>query len=48
MAYGENALYIDVELDETRLDEMLRYSNGAMGVPVIVEEGKVTVGYGGS
>lgn len=48
MAYGEDASYVDIELDETKLDEMLKYSNGAMVVPVIVEEDKVTVGYGGS
>lgn len=48
MAFGENALYIEVEFDEAKLDEMLKYSKGAMVVPVIVEEGKVTVGYGGS
>jgi hypothetical protein len=27
---------------------MLRYSNGQRRVPVIVEDGEVTVGYGGT
>jgi hypothetical protein len=30
------------------LEEMLALSGGARKVPVIVEAGKVTVGYGGS
>lgn len=31
-----------------RIDEMLRHSNRRRSVPVIVEGGKATVGYGGS
>jgi hypothetical protein len=31
-----------------QLDEMLKHSRGARLVPVIVEEGRVTVGYGGT
>jgi hypothetical protein len=30
------------------LDAMLKHSGGARRVPVIVEEGRVTVGYGGT
>ena len=30
------------------LDEMLRHTNGARKVPVMVEDGRVTVGYGGT
>jgi hypothetical protein len=30
------------------LDEMLVHSKGARKVPVIVEEGRVTIGYGGT
>jgi len=30
------------------LDEMLRHSKGQRNVPVIVEDGKVTIGYGGT
>ncbi len=31
-----------------QLTEMLEHSKGARRVPVIVEDGKVTVGYGGT
>ena len=47
-AYGNGAKYFDVEQDKTKLEEMLKYSKGVRNVPVIVEGGKVTVGYGGS
>lgn len=47
-AYGAEAAYFDVKLDAAKLDEMLKYSKGQRNVPVIVEGGKVTVGYGGS
>ena len=30
------------------LDEMLRHTKGARKVPVMVEDGRVTVGYGGT
>jgi hypothetical protein len=30
------------------LERMLRYSNGRRQIPVIVEAGKVTIGFGGS
>jgi glutaredoxin 3 len=30
------------------LDEMLAHSKGQRKVPVIVEDGKVTIGYGGT
>lgn len=30
------------------MEEMLKFSNGVRKVPVIVEEGKVTIGFGGS
>ena len=32
----------------TDLDEMLRHTKGARKVPVMVEDGRVTVGYGGT
>jgi glutaredoxin len=35
-------------LDQARLEEMLKFSAGVRKVPVIVENGKVAVGYGGS
>jgi len=47
LVYGE-AEYFDVKADSTKLDEMLKYSNGARKVPVIVEGEKITIGYGGS
>jgi glutaredoxin len=39
---------VDVKKDPSRLDEMLRYSQGKRNVPTIVEGDRVTVGYGGS
>ena len=47
-AYGNHAKYFDVESDNKKLEEMLKYSKGVRNVPVIVEGSKVTVGYGGS
>jgi glutaredoxin 3 len=37
-----------VKKSATDLDEMLRHSRGARKVPVMVEDGRVTVGYGGT
>jgi glutaredoxin len=37
-----------VKKDHSKLDEMLAVSGGRRQVPVVVEDGKVTVGYGGS
>jgi len=37
-----------VKADSAKLEEMLRHSKGERKVPVIVEGGKVTVGYGGT
>jgi glutaredoxin 3 len=42
------AVYYDVKAESARMDEMLQHSNGERKVPVIVDGGKVTVGYGGS
>ncbi len=47
-AYGNNAKYFDVEADGKTMEEMLKYSGGLREVPVIVEGGKVKIGYGGS
>ncbi len=47
MAYGDKAEYYDVKLDNNKLNEMLKYSDGVRKVPVIVEGNKVTVGYEG-
>ena len=40
--------YINVLQDNDRLQRMLKYSNGRRQIPVIVEVGKVTIGFGGS
>jgi glutaredoxin 3 len=40
--------YLDVKKDRKALERMLEYSKGARQVPVIVEQGKVTIGFGGS
>ncbi len=43
------AEYINVKKDPRGLERMLTYSKGARRVPVIVEEdGKVTIGFGGT
>jgi len=40
--------YIDVTKKRADLDRMLQYSQGKREVPVIVEQGRVTIGFGGS
>ena len=40
--------YIDVTKKRADLDRMLQYSKGKREVPVIVEQGRVTIGFGGS
>ena len=47
-AYGWGAEYYDVKADKLKLIEMLKYSGGQRKVPVIVEDGKVTIGYNGA
>ena len=47
-AYGEKATYVEVLEDTNKLEEMLRFSNGVRKVPVIVENNKVQIGYGGT
>jgi glutaredoxin 3 len=37
-----------VKQDPVKLEEMLMHSKGVRKVPVIVENGKVSIGYGGS
>jgi glutaredoxin 3 len=46
--YGDRAVFYNVSDDPGRLQEMLVYTNGEQMVPVIVEGGKVTVGYRGT
>jgi glutaredoxin 3 len=43
-----SAEYFDVKTDPRKLEEMLTFSKGIRDVPVIVEDGKVSIGYGGS
>lgn len=40
--------YRDVLQDPSNLEEMLKFSQGVRKVPVLVEDGKSTVGFGGS
>jgi glutaredoxin 3 len=40
--------YIDVRASRQAMDQMLGYSDGVRRVPVIVEDGKVTIGFGGT
>lgn len=40
--------YINVKKDPAALQEMLKYSSGRRAVPVIVEDGTVTIGFGGT
>ncbi len=48
MAFGNSAVYVDVTANADKLAEMLQFSGGRRQVPVIIENDKVTVGYGGS
>ncbi len=45
---GYAVQYYDVKTDAAKLKEMLGYSNGQRKVPTIVENGKVTIGFGGT
>ena len=47
-AYGDKAKYFDVQADSVKLQEMLKLSDGARIVPVIVDGGKVIIGHGGT
>ncbi len=40
--------YRDAKNNPQYLQEMLKYSGGQRKVPVLVEAGKATVGYGGT
>jgi len=45
---GIAAQYIDVKRSAADLDRMLGFSGGKRRVPVIVQDGKVTIGFGGT
>ena len=40
--------YVNVKKDPAQLARMLSYSEGKRAVPVIVDDGKVTIGFGGT
>jgi glutaredoxin len=40
--------YVNVTRDDQGLAEMLRLSGGRRAVPVLYENGRVTVGFGGT
>jgi glutaredoxin 3 len=40
--------YVNVKKDATGLQRMLEYSRGRREVPVIVADGEVTIGFGGT
>ena len=40
--------YIDVKKSRADMDRMLSHSGGHRRVPVIVDSGKVTIGFGGT
>jgi glutaredoxin len=45
---GYEVQYFNAKADPERLKELLAYSNGQRKVPVIVEDGKVTIGFNGA
>ncbi len=45
---GYEVEYVNVRQDPSRLAELLKLSGGRRAVPVIDEDGKVTVGFGGT
>ena len=45
---GLEVEYVDVKKSRADMDRMLSYSEGHRRVPVIVEDGKVTIGFGGT
>lgn len=47
MAYGERALFFDVEHDPEKRKEMLALTGGKGQVPVIVDGERVTIGFMG-
>jgi glutaredoxin len=46
-AYGDRAVFVDIDEDQGSLDKMLFLSGGKRQVPVIMENGKVMVGFAG-
>ena len=46
-AKGIEVDYVDIFSSQDKLESMLKYSGGERKVPVIVDQGKITVGYQG-
>lgn len=44
---GKNFEYVNVLSDPQKLEEMLKHSDGMRRVPIIVENGKVIIGFNG-
>ena len=44
---GKEIEYIDVLLKEDNLKKMLQYSDGRRNIPVIIEDGNVSIGFKG-
>ncbi len=44
----KDAVFYNVKEDPEKMDEMLNYSKGTRLVPVIVKDGEVSVGHGGT
>ena len=44
---GRDVEYYDVKNDAEKLQSMLKYSDGRRRVPVIVDQGQVTIGFKG-
>ena len=44
---GREVEYFDVLSDADKLNTMLKYSNGARKVPIIVDQGNVSIGFNG-
>ena len=45
---GVEVEYVNVKKDAAQLEKMLALSDGRRSVPVIVDEGQVTIGFGGT
>ena len=44
---GRKVEYFDVRFDAEKMNTMLKHSNGVRKVPVVVNQGKVTIGFKG-
>ena len=47
MKEGKEVEYFDVLSNSEKLNTMLKYSDGTRKVPVIVDQGKVAIGFNG-